>query len=782
MGWTDRFRRQPAAAVELATSKSDVDMGEKAVVRDDVEQLMQEFATYNTEAEGELPIATYRKMMRREPQVKAAVQLKIHARVSSGYEIKPASDSPEDKKIAEFVESQFDQMAGTMDKFLRRTLLAMAYGLTVHEIVYEPLVDGDHKGKVGLKELKWKKPEKFVVETDKYGNIKALKQEQNGKYKRLPHEYFIIHAWDHEGDWVGRSDLRPAYRYYRAKDLNDRFWNLYQEKYASPTPTGKHPPGAGYTEKREMLRFLTGVNTSKAAVFPKNWDVEFLEAMRQGGNYEQRNKYCDRMMARAILLPTLLIDEGESGAYALGQQHSKNFVWVLKSLGEELAQEVVEEQLIRRLVDINFTSKHYPKFVFKPFDPNELLKQTEQFIQLVDKNIVNFDEPFVRERLGLPPEDPDNPLEKPEPPAIGNVGQPSAGSAADGDPMNRPDTRKPDGQSTPATKLRSGEDVVELSALSLAATKFDAQRIGSELTQMEDETTAILAAAVAEWKASLIRQVREKKILANRDYDAVNKLTIPAKSLSAFRKALESMLGNAIHMGSSDATDELKRSGFDVGQFPASMGHNLNAAFEEDEGFVFSQSDVTDFWKSKTAIQRALLQEYTREAFTISGVFRDDILEGAQRIISRGIRRGATGAMIEEDLAAFFRPYVAEGVVAGAVTDPFRLETLVRTNLSEAYNTGRMNLFRHPDVGNYIVAYEYSAILDRNTTPFCRSWHGAILRADDPRVMEFNPPNHFRCRSVWIPITQYESYKVTEETSELNPQSGFLGCAWRNHG
>lgn len=113
------------------------------------------------------------------------------------------------------------------------------------------------------------------------------------------------------------------------------------------------------------------------------------------------------------------------------------------------------------------------------------------------------------------------------------------------------------------------------------------------------------------------------------------------------------------------------------------------------------------------------------------------------------------------------------------LADPYRIETIVRTNLSEAYNTGRMNLFRHPSIRGHIAAFEYSAILDRNTTPFCREWHGTVLSSDDPRVQAFNPPNHFRCRSVWVPIMRGEEFTLTDPLgiSGRQPQDGFLGCA-----
>ena len=101
-----------------------------------------------------------------------------------------------------------------------------------------------------------------------------------------------------------------------------------------------------------------------------------------------------------------------------------------------------------------------------------------------------------------------------------------------------------------------------------------------------------------------------------------------------------------------------------------------------------------------------------------------------------------------------------------------RLNTVTRTNYSDAYNQGRLAGFQDPDVKDIIGAYEYSAVMDDRTTPFCESYDGRIYAADDPIWSSITPPNHFGCRSILVPITNDEGFKIDKHLA-LQPAKGF---------
>lgn len=79
-----------------------------------------------------------------------------------------------------------------------------------------------------------------------------------------------------------------------------------------------------------------------------------------------------------------------------------------------------------------------------------------------------------------------------------------------------------------------------------------------------------------------------------------------------------------------------------------------------------------------------------------------------------------------------------------------------------AVNVGRRQA---AEANNEVIGFQYSAILDDVTTPTCRQLDGQTRAVDDYESAKFDPPNHFNCRSILVPITALEG----------EPQGGFTG-------
>jgi len=710
-----------------------------------------------------LTIEQYREMLEREPQLKAAIALKIYARLSTGWAIEPASDDPQDIEIADFVRDQFEQMSGTVDGVLRRALMAMAFKLSVQEIVYRYIEDGQWSGMYGWSAIKPKNGETFTVKTDDYGNVLHLEQKiGHGSAKKLDASYFVVWAWDHDGDFRGKSDLRAAYRWYKAKDLIARFWNVFLERYAMPLPVAKHAPGASEGDKKAIVAALANAATNKAVAIPKDWEVEFVEATREGGDYQGAIDYCDRMMARCCVVPQLMLDEGKSGSYSLGKSHGESFAWVLDSLGKEIEENIVGEQLIRRLVDWNYTAERYPAFKFKPFTDAAFAEIAAAFGTLVDKGIVTKDEPVVRERLTLP-------------------ARTSAGSTdAGGVPEQTPGANGPDPQGPPATPPappasggskddKRGATFAEPAGLKHAA-KMDFAETVRTLDAIEAEAQRDAARAVQAMHADLKRAVRKARIIETRDQAAIDRLRLG--HVGELRAALEKGFGLALAHGAEDGFKGVV-SGLDAAGVKADLQPKDRTPLNFDDGELsFSMREILTFWKGKVPVQKDLLQHYTRQAFTVAGVTSDALLEQAKQAIGRGMVRGNTYAAVEAALADIFEPYYLAEVDPGVGSAP-RLHNIVRTNMSEAYNTGQMNLYRDPEVGDFVRAFEYSAVMDSRTSEYCQAWHGVVLKKDDQRWVAALPPNHYQCRSVLIPIVQGEAFTETTNPPSILPMLGF---------
>lgn len=769
-----RYFSDPPSGLPLPTrgggsssSIGKISTPEKAKIRSKTSALFGDWDPDN------IPYEQYVKMLE-DPQVKAAAQLRILARLSSGFEIAAASDEAQDVEIAEFIEDQLEQMSGTFAGFYRRSALATVRKVSIHEIVYRVIDGGYWRGKVGLRALKQKPydPENWRLKTDEFGNLTHLEQRFEGVW--VPHNanYFTIWCHDHEGDFIGQSDLKTAYRYWKAKDHVDKFWNVFLERCASPTPYGKYPMGASEPDQNKVLQFLREMNVLGAAVMPKEWEVDLIQTTSNGSAYKARIDYCDRMIARSMLLPLLMLDEGASGSYSLGKEHADTFKMVVEYIGDTFAEEIMHEQLIKRLVSINWQVDNYPRLKWKPLTGSHWKESVEAMCSLVDKGILDAQEPVVRERIGLPPREVagDDPATRP---ASGDRGRGSGGAPPSNDPKQ--------GSGVPGTdpsQYTAARPAVEMLQ---HAEKVEFAEIERGLDQVEDRLQRNLAGTFERMRDGLIGAVRKRGIgRETRDLASVDRLRLAG--VGDVRDAILAAFAQALHQGAADSWGEIERGLSAAGvQERPKVGKTMGAQLEVaqpigGEPDVDTVADIIRFWNGKIPIQKELLEYYSRQAFTIAGTYRDELLAKAQTVIRRGLIRGASMQQIEFELGNLFAPYVVTGEVSADVTSAARLHNIARTNVAEAYNSGRMNLFRHEEVRTFIQAFEYSAVLDERTTDFCQSWHGVILRADDPRLSSITPPNHFQCRGILIPIVRGEIFQITRRLPAVEPQSGFNLC------
>ena len=167
----------------------------------------------------------------------------------------------------------------------------------------------------------------------------------------------------------------------------------------------------------------------------------------------------------------------------------------------------------------------------------------------------------------------------------------------------------------------------------------------------------------------------------------------------------------------------------------------LNMA--EVRGPMFTPVDALKFLRNKN--------------FYISSVLKDSLLKEAKAIIYNAIKVGEIPTETQQKLKQLFEPYVGnedvlkpdrDGVMRA--TEPYRIETILRTNATESFNMGRLTEGRR--LGKFVQGFQYSAILDDRTTQICEELDGRIFRSDDPQLNELTPPNHFNCRSLIVAI------------------------------
>jgi len=155
---------------------------------------------------------------------------------------------------------------------------------------------------------------------------------------------------------------------------------------------------------------------------------------------------------------------------------------------------------------------------------------------------------------------------------------------------------------------------------------------------------------------------------------------------------------------------------------------------------------------------RAAMKWLDDKAFWVSGVSSDRAIADAKAVILNGLKTGKSNQEMMDAVRDVFVQYLGEpGVIRdGEQLKPYRLETIVRTNVTDAYNHGRLTEMLSPEYSDAIAAVRYSAILDERTTEVCRYLNGFLFKPGSADLVDLTPPNHFNCRSIIVPVVYGE--------------------------
>lgn len=133
-----------------------------------------------------------------------------------------------------------------------------------------------------------------------------------------------------------------------------------------------------------------------------------------------------------------------------------------------------------------------------------------------------------------------------------------------------------------------------------------------------------------------------------------------------------------------------------------------------------------------------------QKAFWVTDVLDDHLTADIRILLINALKRGTILGDILDDIEEAFAPYLLAGT-QDELLPRHRLETVVRTNTTDAYNHGRLTEFIRPDMMLFLDGIRYSAILDSRTTEVCRFLHEKVFKPTDPALFELMPPRHYNC-------------------------------------
>ncbi len=304
-----------------------------------------------------------------DAHVKACFNLKRWGVLSVPWRLEPADASPEAQRTHEFVLYNLQTMQGGVFSLLWRALDALAKGVAILEKLYAYRMEPPYEGSGYFGASKRKIPRSSGSEVDAYRDLRSLiLYAPNGERLSLPREKFIVYAYNARYESpAGESDLRAAYRAWRSKERILQLWDLFLAKYASPTLIGVYKRGLPPAQQEELLRALDKVQQETAIIVPEEVKVDALEFKQSGAeSFAQAIAHHNAEIAKSILGETLTTDEGQRvGSLALGQVHLKVLQTQLRALRADLAERVIQDQVIQPLVRLNFGDAPAPRFVWE---------------------------------------------------------------------------------------------------------------------------------------------------------------------------------------------------------------------------------------------------------------------------------------------------------------------------------------------------------------------------------------------------------------------------------
>jgi len=678
--------------------------------------------------------------MVKDDQIKPTLQFKMNAVLSRDWYFDIETDDngeprKEHEEMADFFGFAIKQIRGSFSDKLIEILSAFQNGYSVIEKVFQPITY-DSKTYWGLKDLKLRPAETFNggFQLDEHGNIEKISQVVGGARNEIPLTK-IIH-FVHQPDVnriYGESDLRACYRSWWSKDITIRFYNIFLERHASGFIWAQHgslQPG----DKEHLEDLINNISVKMAAHVPDHIKLNLFQPVRTDA-FEKAIGLHNRAIGRSILVPNLLglSEEGKTGSYSQSQTQLESFFWILDIIATRL-EETLNEQLFRQLAIWNFGTEDFPWFRFEPISDTQKAEIAKQWAELVSKGAVtksDTDEAHIRQSMGFP--------EKAE------EEEPEEEIPVEGLPGEEPPSDE-EIENWISAQPKEKQDLIRKEFAEKPWLKrVDFTAIKGTLDDQDGKFVDDLKQSMAEVRISIEKQI-------------IN--IVGQRSLGNVK--LKELLG----IGISKAI---------MGNLRRNIRKNLTTVLEN--GYEFARRELPKKVQAKTirpGMDKTQVEKFlASKAFTIAGVMEQDTLKGVQNVLENAVKYDKTlpqtiKAIGEETTLLQMLPEVDAG--GKAINVPARLENIARTNTSDALNQARQALFGQPEFRGFVLAYEYSAVLDERTSDICEHLNGRILKDWG----SYTPPNHFQCRALLIPVTIVDEWNGKESAKpRLEPQKGF---------
>lgn len=673
--------------------------------------------------------------MAKDDQVSVCLQLKRDLILANGFDILIDSEDPNDILIKEELEKSLleDPEISLIDS-LEEIQSAYEFGFSISEKVFNIKDDGT----ACLKFIKTRHPVSWLLHTDTQGNVQRYEQRgAHGSVDIDPENLIHYKINPRFGNPYGRSDLRAAWEAWFIKKEIIKFYSIFLEKAASPTPVARYDKNMPQAAVDDIFNALKKLQTKTALAIPKDIELLFMESSNQGDAYLKGIDLFNMFIGRSLLVPDLLGFQGgqtKGGSHSLGKDQMNVFFRHINKRRSQI-EALVNNCIIKPIVYYNYGEiDNCPRFKLKPMNDEEAIDLASLWLEAVKGHVYKPSEEEINHFRSLakfpegevdfgedpmqvsgqldqngdpippnqipPNQDPNNPM-------------PMDSSTKDqvGDPKSEEDKPNADNQ-------QKGDKQAFARAYNNPIGDYDKKvnykLIGTSMKRFNDSIMVEAKPVIEDIYQDLSSQIKKKRIIQTQSIDKFDSINLK------FTSKLKSLLKKYFIQANNDAKAQARVELLKGNKFAAPLPDEDFLAFLEQESLQY----IGDF-------------EYT-------------ILKNARLKLIQAIKDGIPLNQVMSVLSD-------EGLALAQAS----LERYARTKFTEVMNRGRVEFF---DSTGVVAAYQYSAILDDRTTDICEGLHGMIFEKGDEPI----PPLHFNCRSLLIPITKYEDYKADKTVDGKN--------------
>lgn len=366
-----------------------------------------------------------------DDQVFSTMQQRIGAVVARNWGVIAGDeDDPRSVKAAEAFDRTMKRLP--WDRTTRKMLMASFYGYSVGELMW-----GYRDGLFDILDIKVRHARRFRYDDE--GRLRMLTP-ANMQGEIMPERKFWVHS-------VGAADDDQPYGQGLAhwlywptlfKRNGIRFWNIFLDKFGTPTAKGTYPRGASADEQRKLLAALQAIATDSGFIVPDGVAVELLGAVRSGtADFRELCAYMDAAIAKIVLSQTMTTDNGSSRAQ--GEVHANVKLDVVKTDADDLTDSFTQ-QAAAWWTYWNFGPDVAPPIVRRIVEEEEDINQTAStdkihaengWVRTDDSFRDTYGEGFVRKEATAPQASPDKRGHNGGPPLDDGKGAEAVSFAAD---------------------------------------------------------------------------------------------------------------------------------------------------------------------------------------------------------------------------------------------------------------------------------------------------------------------------------------------------------------